>query len=334
MDRVELVKTLEIVEQGLATNNLVPIFQCFCFQPGRVYAFNDTLGISAPCKIDISFAVHGKTLLGLLQHGSADKVTLELDDNDLVLKCGKSVSRLPYFPKRDFIFNHPTVEGPPQFSSIAELLEGLKICLTTASKDQAQAAIMGVTLHPNVMYSCDGDALTKVILTNPAKEGFQPQLLPNEFCSALLKIGTDGTLALIKDWAVSEFNGIWVYGRVLPNPNPFDYENLIQRTVKVAPNYVEVGDTLAAALRRAIVLAGPENAKTICEVSNNKLTLTTQTAMGVVRDVIPFAHPSTAGNVSAALMQRAIGVCTEMAIMPNCTAYRKGDTVIQLVSNM
>src|SRR6266446_4971108 len=107
MKRKELVTTLEFVGQALSTNNLVPIFGCYCFEPGQVYAFNDQLGIRAKCEVKYTFAAHGATLLGLLQCGSTDTVSVVVEENTLGIQCGKALMDLPCFGKEDFIFEPP-----------------------------------------------------------------------------------------------------------------------------------------------------------------------------------------------------------------------------------
>ena len=92
MNRAELVKTLELVKPALATNNMVPIFQCFVFGMGMVEAYDDTIGIRGPCDIESEFAIHGNTLLGLLSNGKTEEASIEINGNAAILTMGKTVT--------------------------------------------------------------------------------------------------------------------------------------------------------------------------------------------------------------------------------------------------
>ena len=71
------------------------------------------------------------------------------------------------------------------------------------------------------------------------------------------------------------------------------------------------------------------------EVADGKLLLSTETHMGVVRDTLPCPkHPDLIARVSAAMVQRAIGLCDKIAILEGCTVYRQGTTLFMVVGNM
>lgn len=342
MDRVKLTETLGIVSEALANNNLVPIFQCFCFKDGMVHAYNEQLAITAPVDVKDTFAVHGRTLLGLLQAGSTDEVELETEGQDLWVTCGKSQMQLPFFPEENFIFEIPLIEVNEAVLLEDHVRMGLETCLTTASKDQTQAAIMGVSYGVKFFYSCDGDAITRVMRnTGEWPKDIEPSpdpLLPITFCETLLKIPvgdvTKDQIEVGGGWARATVGNLSIYGRLTNNSNPFDYEGMLQKTLKGKPTYVPTTTALDYALRRARVVADPVSAKTTLMVQGNKLRLLTETAMGTIDDVIPFKHPDVTAHVSAEKVQRALGVCAEMAIMENCTVYRNGGTVLQLLANM
>jgi hypothetical protein len=116
---------------------------------------------------------------------------------------------------------------------------------------------------------------------------------------------------------------------------PLDHEDLIKRTLKAKPKYVKLPEGLGHALSRARVVADAESAKTVLTVAKDRLNLLTTASMGVIKDSLPFAgHSDVQANVSAALIQRCIGLCDEMSIADNCCAFRSGKELFILVSNM
>jgi DNA polymerase III sliding clamp (beta) subunit (PCNA family) len=344
MNRADLVNTLELVGGALAANNLVPMFQCFCFDGKTVSAYSDTIGIVAPCKTTEAFAVNGSTLLGLLKNSHADEVGFTIENKqDITVKTGKSRFKLPYFPKEDFVFTRPKFGKDAADVAIdASFLEGMGACLMTSSRDLAQPKLLGVNLQPYgkrmALYSCDGDALTR--FTTKTKSSISC-LMPNIFCEALVKIFKEtkaeiGSLFCNEEWAYASLaTGYHIYGRLIEATDPVDYEELITKTVKGEVSFVPVPKGLDHALSRARVVADPESAKTVMEVEQG-LRLTTETQMGLIKDVLPYqkGQEQVTANVSAAMVQRAIGLCDEMAILERCTVYRKGDFLYMVVSNM
>ncbi len=346
MNRAELVATLELTSRALADSQLVPIFTCFCFGKTHVRAFNVHIGVVAPCKSPEQFAVHGNTLLGLLRASQSDDVSFKIGgENEITVKAGKSVFKLPWFPEEDFLFEEPAGAWSAHLGLNDEVLKGLQACLLTTARDYTAPAMMGVCVNSKdqAFYSCDGDSLTRFNL--PVKVvGGDVAMMPNAFCETALKIvesvGFDkegtSTLSLNKEWVKAALEGGYtLYGRLIENKTPLDHAGLIKDTLKAKPVYVPVPATLKQALVRARVIADAESAPTKLVVESGMLQLVTSTHMGVVRDTIPLPnHPDAKASVSAEKVQQAIGLGTEMAILENCTTYRCADELLQVVGNL
>jgi len=342
MNRKELLSTLTLVSRALASDNLLPpIFRCFCFTGGNVYASNDQLAIMAPCPDGETFAVNGQTLLGLLENSSADEVEFTLVEQNCLIKAGRSRFKLPYFPKSEYLFAEPKEKPLGEFAIRQIEVGGLTACLNTVSRDNTAPALMGVFLHgpQHMLYSCDGDALTRFDLgkkqTHPAVA-----LLPTAFCETVLKIiaevGTENSsLEISNSWvkAVLE-QGYVCYARLTANPTPLDHAGELKKSMRKPPSWVPVPDELNAALSRARVVADPETAPTFFKVEQGKLRINTLTSNGEVKDVVNLKHPDTEAKVNAALVQRALALCTEMSIFDNCTVYKNGGDLLIVISNM
>jgi DNA polymerase III sliding clamp (beta) subunit (PCNA family) len=338
MNRPKLVATLELVGEALSgARPLVPIFECFCFKSGQVHAYNGELAIVAPCDVNASFAANGRTLLGLLQHGSIDEIELKLDRQELLGVCGKSTIRLPYFPKEDFVFTEPA-DFMKDDALYVSIRKGIETCLPTASVDQTQAAIMGVTFGPEYAYSCNGDTVTKYRYNvHESNQDKRHNLIPTNFCKAFLKTAASDneTLIITDNWVITSCGNIEIYANRPSIPTPFDYEGKIKATLNGKPVFVPNTTELKWALRRAQVVAEPVSGKTTLTVKDNTLALYTETPMGIVHDIVPFEHPDVLANVSSTLLLRSMDLCNEMAILPNCTAHQiNGEETLQLVGNM
>ncbi len=338
MDRAELVKVLELVKPALATNNMVPIFQCFVFGYGMVEAYDDTVAICGPSGIEQEFAVHGNTLLGLLSNSKSEDVEFDFKGTDVTLTLGKTVSKLPFHSKDSFIFEAPEGIWTHRLPFTEGTAVALKTCMDTVASDATQAGLLGVTLTGDSFYSCNGDSLTRVKL----KKGINGRvLLPEPFCAAVLRLWaalevTKAELTINDEWVHVNFGDWEVYGRVLEISDPIDFEELIKRNVKTKTAAVTVPEGFNEVLSRARVLADPESQKTIITVAKNKLSLFTETHMGNVSDTVPFnvGHPEVVANVNASHLQRALQICDQIIIHDNCVVLEKTPDVLMLVSNM
>jgi DNA polymerase III sliding clamp (beta) subunit (PCNA family) len=355
MQRTELIEVLEMLRPAIADKGLVPIFTTYCFTGSELYAYNDDLGILTQWESNQPFAVDGNTLLGLLKNSRAKEVEFVFNDENtdagsVLVKAGRSRFRLPFFTEEEFLFDSPAngAAWDIQIDVDAAFMEGLQFCMVTTSTDNTMPALMGVTLRKEGkglgLFSCDGDCISRYgFKGKPTDEQYT---LPNDFCSAMVKIVAGelgGTkLMLNKEWAWVSFKQgedrtIEIFGRILSASDKIDHAELIKKTVKAEPDYLGVPDGLDNALSRARVVADSESLPTVISFdAEGKLRLSTESkSLGIVKDMLPTdGHPEVKAAVSAALMQRALTVSDRLAVLENCTVYRKGDNLFQIISNM
>ena len=328
MDRVELVKKLDLVGRALATNDMVQIMKCFAFTGTEVIADNDALAIVSPCETTEKFVVNGQVLLGLLSASSSEEVDFTIDGYEVIVRAGRSTFKLPFQSIEDFPFQRPEIK---KWDVITTEIEGLEPCLETSSKDLTQLAFAGVLLNGK-LYSSDGDALTSYTLSHPPKQ-LQPYMMSTQFCDTVLRIGekTEAemtTIFLAPGWACAKIgsggSGIpeyEVWGKLL-DPPPVDFEEKIAEMIGGTIDVVTIPKGLEAALKRARVIADPEGKPTQLTVtSNGKLKIVTDNSLGVVSDVLPFAQHEVTALVSAQLMQRSIRLTHQMLIFENCCIF-------------
>lgn len=339
MNRTELVKTLELIKPALSKDNTIPVFQCFTFRNnGTVSAYDDIIGIVGPSELELSCGIHGTTLLGLLSNSSAEEVEFSLKQDTVIIECGKTVSKLGFDPETNFIFKPPAMEDFTLKIPFTESLhEAVKMCLETVSSDTTQKALLGITIEGDRMYSCNGDAVTRVQL----KKGIKSRvLMPTPFCEAVVRLWKDteltkGVLYFNDEWVFADFDDWMIYGRVLEVSEPIDFETLIKKTITTKTPTQALPDDFHGALTRARVLADPESQKTVITVSKGRVKIQTETHIGEIKDDLPMkGHPDVVANVNAAHLQKAMEYCDQIAFLENCTVFEKTPDVLQVVSNM
>lgn len=350
MRRKALVNMLELMKPALADEAMVPIYQNFCFDGETVYAFDDALAIVGPCETGVDpFSCHGGIMLGLLRNCRTEDVDVEFDNkaNEVVFIAGRAKMRLPYLPAEEFLFQEPEPETWAVGLEIDDrLLEAMEICLTTAGKDTAQEALMGLTLNIGDgvnLYSCDADAISHFLIEPANDSDAQVEcLVPSGFWESVMRIckaekNVHGKLFVSDDWALAKLeNDYRIYGRIIKPKLPVDHADSIERQLRgKEPPWVNVPKGLEHALSRARIIAEPKSAYTEITIKDGRMILYTNTDLGEVRDSVNIHadHPDMEAKVNAALMARSIAVCSQMAVLEDCTVYRKGIDLFQIVAH-
>lgn len=330
MDRNKLIKTLEVVSRALERNNVLPIFEYFCFTGETVFAWNDAFGIVGLCKVKQPFACHGPRLLDWLKATKSDTVEMDVKNDQLLLKADKSEYTLPANSADEFSWKEPEFQAKVYD---IDIIKGIEYCLPTCSDNLALEAFSRVCIGSKdgkiVVYSTDGDALTKYTTDT---EGVADVCLAKDFCSAVAKTGS-GALKVGTEWVCSLFEDYKVYGRNL-GKTTFEYENNIGKilgahTLDLVPIPLKLND----ALTRARVVSDVETSPSTLFVENGVLTLLTDTPFGEVFDDMKVKHPDVEAQINAKLLQTTMEGCTEFKVLDNCCVF-KGEKVLRLVSNM
>ncbi len=342
MDRSKLLKTLEVVGRALERNNVLPIYEYFCFTGNTVFSFNDSFGIVAPCKVPKAFAVHGPVFRDFLQASKADEIEMEVDNDQLLFVLGRTPHVLPCKQPSDFVWTEPEfVSGSydkyPDFEG--GVITGIGHCLATCSENLALEAFARVCIgHVDdriAIYSTDGDALTKYMTTIT---GQADACLSRAFCDAIVKIGStenaNSNLLVGKEWICRNFEDYKIYGRNL-GPTTFPYEDNISKILGGAAfDLVNLPkEKLNEHLTRARVVSDIETSPTTVMAKDGILELQTETPFGNVYDNIKIKHPNIEVKISAELLQKSMVDCTQFRILKNCCVF-KGENIMRLVSNL
>lgn len=336
MQRAQLVKTLELLKPALATNDQVPIFQCFCFSGGFITANNDQIAIIGPTEYEGDCGLHGHTLLGLLSNSKAEELDIALKGDTATIKLGNTISKLPFMPATDFIFEEPKGKWNNELYLTESFILALELALETVSTDETQQALQGISITPNAIFSCNGDTITRIKFDK--KQCKENIFLPTSFGSNVIRLWknlemTKGVLLFNDEWAYANFEDWSIYGRLLKIDNPIDFEALIKQTVKNDIPLQRVPDGLEGALSRGRVLSDKESAGTRIDISS-RLVLATETHMGRVDDTLVFkGHPPIKTTISAAHISKALATCDHIAFHENCTVLSK-DNILMVVSNL
>ena len=110
MNRKLLLDRLGKVKPALATNDLIPALTHLWFSGDEVLAYNDAVGISAPCDAGFAGMVPGATLLAVLGTSRAKDVEFSPGDGEVLVKAASAKIKLPLLPVDKPLFEMPEVE--------------------------------------------------------------------------------------------------------------------------------------------------------------------------------------------------------------------------------
>src|SRR5690625_1182784 len=92
-----LLDALEIVRPGLSNDEVVEQSTSFAFIGDKVITYNDDISVSHPISnLGFEGAVRSQEIYEFLKKSRSETVHIEVTENEVKLKCGKSVAGLPY----------------------------------------------------------------------------------------------------------------------------------------------------------------------------------------------------------------------------------------------
>ena len=184
INRIELLKALEVVKPGLANKDLIEQTTCFAFMDGNVVTYNDEISIRHPIEIDISGAVQAGELYSLLNKLTSDEIKVELTDNEILLSAGRIRSGLTLYQEISLPLDElGTIQD--WYTLPKDFIEAMSFCLFSCSKDMSRPILTCVHINGQIIESCDNQRLTQFTMDSPLNG--EPLLIPVSSASQLIK---------------------------------------------------------------------------------------------------------------------------------------------------
>ena len=366
MDRKELLAALAIVEPSLAVNDLIPALTHFWFTGSEVMAYNDVISISVPFETDIIGSIKGKVMYDFLSKCTAKSVEfkgIELDskseaveDNNLLIKCGRATLKIRLFSEDMFLFKIPDYEEWEQISvDSTDLIDSLDVCLQSIGNHVAEPERNGITFIPKErntihMYSTDGITLSHASVKNKVRSKLPDRfVLSHAFCAAakrlFAKMKNKGyEMYIDEDYVVLIFsNGIKLFGRLVEDLHPLQYEGVFEKYLpdRDTKYMMPLPKTLPTGVERAYVaVSRAAEPKTIFSIDkDNKgpyLRLTAESEYGVIRDKIRLDKKNVKSLTIKVDLKRfrdcGLDVFDHIRFTDKCIVLAKGKDKFHLIS--
>lgn len=197
VNREELLRTLEMLQPGLATREAIEQSKCFAFVGGDVCTYDDETSVRMPSKLPnmADCAVPAKALLELLRKLPEVEIDVRLAGGELLI-AGKS-RKAGIAVEKDVLLPIQNVERPKKWVKLhEEFAEAVGIVQECAGKDETQFSLTCVHVHPKWVEACDNFRATRYKLETGVSE---PCLVRRDSLKHVVGLGA-AELAETKSW--------------------------------------------------------------------------------------------------------------------------------------
>ncbi len=170
VNREEFLHTLESVQPGLSSREIIEQSSCFAFLDGKVVTYNDEIACSHACDVGIVGAVKAEPLLAVLRKLSEDEITItqkneegkkgKILSSELLIegKRRKAGIRCEY----EVLLPADKVEAPGKWEPLPEdFADAIALVVNSAGTDQQDFKMTCVHLHPKWVEASDNFQVTR-----------------------------------------------------------------------------------------------------------------------------------------------------------------------------
>ena len=156
-NRQELLKALDKLKPGLSSRGIVEQTTHYLFMDDRIVTYNDELCLMAEYPIGFKGSVRAEEFYKLLTKSSAKEISLDLKEEQLMVKAGKSSFGLAYMEEEQLHEKVQSLEiDELKWKTLPEeLKDALVLCSFSASKDMTKPALTGVYVGGRDVLSSD-----------------------------------------------------------------------------------------------------------------------------------------------------------------------------------
>lgn len=198
-NRTALIDTLKRIQPALSTKGIVEEMNCFMFKDGMVYGYNDKLCIGHQSPVPLTgCSVPAAELVKIVQGMTDESIDLEHNDEKQLLNIsGKAVQAKLKTIRSALIESIPDTTKNEWAALPAGFMEGVDLCLFSASKDMSVPFLNCLNISGNTVVSSDNFRISRYEMGGEIVDAF---LLPLSAAVELSAIGGFDQYALNEGW--------------------------------------------------------------------------------------------------------------------------------------
>lgn len=354
MQRDAMLKALEMVAPALGRQELRPQMANLWFDGKYVSAFDDLLGLRAPCTFGVEGGMLGAKLISMIGLTETTRdVLADVEDSNVTVKIGGLTKvKMHVMPAemRDFRMDKADKTAVVDLD-MAQLLIAVEQCIKSAGQDLGRPENYGITFlaEPEQLVICSGykDVLVKTTVPVKSPPKFRRVVLHPSFCAQLVRHGglKGAVLELHDTKAVLQHPDVWAYGRALSKASggkETNYHVTVDTWNKAAKGFFKQPTKMKSMLERNALL-GTEHNNMELEVTTDKkgeLRLRMKSSAGDV-EVVDLSDVLNGQGIkpvhvytNAKYLQRGIDL-GQISINQRCIVQRdkvQGVDMVQIIS--
>lgn len=341
LDREGLSTALSKLRPALRAGGAIVELEHLWLDAGQVSAYDGGLGIRLTLETGVACGVPGKPLMGLLATSALKDVSFEVDGDALVVKMGRSRTRLNVLSAERDPWPFPEKHGKAARLS-AEAVEALRSVLIAKAQPATRLEHHGVAMYANKddleFYATDSRSIVNVIIPDDSAKDFPEfTFIPRPLAEQIVALCPHGAeLFVAEDHMAAVGDGVEICSNVLDTTDLQDLPALVERNYKQHESPVAIPAGLEAALDRAEVLAGSgTEAVVTLTMSAKKLLVAGKFTHGDLREelTVEGKHPDAAISVVSTALRRGLLASDELSITKGSLAfYGGGESFLCLVA--
>lgn len=302
MKTSDLHFALKLAQPCIVGIDLIPVLQHFCFEPGRVFSYDEVSAIIVKLDSELHCALRASTLLPLLEL-AGEKVTLTEKGGTVYFASDNTKAELPAMPPERFVFEEPRAQDKTtmRLAVTQELLDALELCGAGVGKDPrfaAQTSVVLVTGKTPLLYATDGTGLIRIALSKALGNEERTVLIPKSVCDQIagvikaLEVTPEAVVInLSRDHLAVDFeHDVWsvhLVGKLLSEKVDLDEYEFALGEASKGRQLLPLAEGFAQAVAKvAIVMAGDVEKACNLEVKDGSFTVSGVGSLGSAKTVL------------------------------------------------
>lgn len=339
-DREGLLAALGRLKPALRTGGAIPELGHIWFESGRASAYDGGLGIRLALDTGLTCGAPGRPLMGLLGTSALKQVTLEQEEADLLVRLGKSKTKLKVLPSERDPWPFPA-QHPGKSARISEAaIEALRAVLVVKPSPATRLEHHGVLVYCSGsdidVYATDSRTIAQATYSEKATGLPKFLFVPRPLAEQIVVLCPRGTeLYVAEDHLAAVGNGVELCSNVLDTTGMVDIPKVVRKTHDPHPDSVALPAGLEAALDRAEVLAGSSDESVITvTVRGRNFSLAGKYQYGELQEdlVLEADHPDVEIAVVTSALRRGMLSADAFSSTKESMAFYGGDNFLYLVA--
>lgn len=319
-DREKLVAALARLKPALKSGGVLIELSHIWFAGKDAFAFDGDLGVRVPLDSGLECGVPGDVLLGLLGTSGLPAAQLDVAENALTVRLGRSTSKLSSLGIDRGMWPFP-VRSVKKGEDSAEITKGLLQAVERVLVVEAKAVVARVEHKGVLVYRgkkkgavlCATDSASIALARTSADLGADTGalILPYAFAERVVRGCEAGdTLVTHPQYLAASSAEATFFHRVVDAEDAQDVRAIIEKLAAAHPPPVPIPQPgLAIALERATILDGKEDAVVDVAIDDEGVRVRGKYKFGELDERISLKdgqHPAARGNFVAKLLLRGL----------------------------